>query len=281
MRLLIFGFGYSAAAIARELRARAEWIGGTIRDESRAAELRTAGVEPLAFGSPHASAALRHATHVLVSLPPGQTGDPALARHAEELRAAPELRWIAYLSTVGVYGDRSGAWVDEDTPPDPSQPRTRARIEAEHAWHEVGKPLAIFRIAGIYGPGRNALVNLAEGTARRIVKPGQVFNRIHVADLAAIVAAALTREASGIFNVADDEPAPPQDVVAFAAKLMGVAPPPEIDFAEADLTPMARSFYSESRRVSNRRIKEELGIALRYPTYRDGLTELWRSGIWR
>jgi nucleoside-diphosphate-sugar epimerase len=158
-------------------------------------------------------------------------------------------------------------------------------MEAENAWMQFAEPksipLAIFRISGIYGPGRNALANLADGTARRIVKSGQIFNRIHVTDLAAVVATALTREASGIFNVADDEPAPPQDVVAFAANLMGVAPPPEIDFATAELSHMARSFYGENRRVSNRRIKEELAIALRCPTYREGLTRLWRSGSWR
>jgi nucleoside-diphosphate-sugar epimerase len=281
MRLLILGFGYSAAAIAGELRGRAEWIGGTIRDESRSPELARAGVEPLIFGSSHASAALRHTTHILASIPPGEAGDPVLAQYAGQIRAAPELRWIGYLSTVGVYGDHGGAWVDEDTPPNPSQPRTIARVEAENAWRQLGRPLAIFRIAGIYGPGRNALVNLAEGTARRIVKPSQIFNRIHVEDIAAVVAAAATQDATGIFNLADDEPAPPQDVIAYAAELMGVAPPPEIDFAEAELSPMARSFYGENRRVANRRIKERLGIALRYPTYREGLTELWRSGSWR
>jgi nucleoside-diphosphate-sugar epimerase len=281
MRLLIFGFGYSAAAIAKELRGHAEWIGGTIRGEPNAAALERAGVEPIVFASSHAAAALRHTTHILASIPPGDAGDPVLARHADQIRAAPALRWIGYLSTVGVYGDHAGAWVTEDTPATPSQPRTRARIDAENAWRDTGKPLAVFRIAGIYGPGRNALVNLADGTARRIVKPGQIFNRIHVDDIAAAVAAAATQEATGIFNLADDEPAPPQDVIAYAAELMGVASPPEIDFATAELSPMARSFYGENRRVSNRRIKDELGVALRYPTYREGLGDLWKSGNWR
>lgn len=280
MRLLIFGFGYSAAAVAKELRGHAEWMGGTIRNQAKSSELKGAGVEPLVFNSSHAIAALRHTTHILVSIPPSETGDPVLALHADQIRAAPELRWIGYLSTVGVYGDHQGGWVDEDTPPDPSQPRTRARLYAENAWRALRKPLAIFRISGIYGPGRNALANLAEGTARRIVKPGQIFNRIHVDDIAAAIAAVATQEATGIFNLADDEPAPPQDVIAFAADLMGVAPPAEIDFATAELSPMARSFYGESRRVSNRRIKQ-IGITLRYPTYREGLTELWRSGSWR
>jgi nucleoside-diphosphate-sugar epimerase len=281
MRLLIFGFGYSAAAIAKELRGRTEWIGGTIRDEAKSSELKDAGVEPLVFGSTHTSATLRHTTHILSAIPPGEMGDPVLAQHADQIQAAPQLRWIGYLSTVGVYGDHGGAWVTEETLPNPSQPRTIARMEAENAWMQFAEgksiPLAIFRISGIYGPGRNALANLADGTARRIVKSGQIFNRIHVTDLAAVVAAALTCEASGIFNVADDEPAPPQDVIAFAANLMGVAPPPEIDFATAELSPMARGFYGENRRVSNRRIKEQLSIELRYPTYREGLAALWKA----
>jgi len=171
-------------------------MGGTIRDETKSPEPASAGVEPLVFGSGHASAALRHTTHILSSIPPGEAGDPVLARHADQIHAAPELRWIGYLSTVGVYGDHGGAWVTEETLPNPSQPRTIARIEAENAWTQLAErkrvPLAIFRISGIYGPGRNALANLADGTAHRIVKPGQVFNRIHVTDLAAVVAAALT-----------------------------------------------------------------------------------------
>jgi nucleoside-diphosphate-sugar epimerase len=279
MRLLIFGFGYSAAAIARELRGGAEWIGGTVRDPAKSAPLKSAGFEPVVFDS--AAAALRSATHIIQSIPPGDSGEPVLARYADEIRAAKNLRWIGYLSIVGVYGDRGGAWVDEDAPPDPQQPRTRARVVAEKAWRDLGKPIALFRVAGIYGPGRNALVNLADGSARRIVKPGQIFNRVHVADIAAAVAAAAAQEATGVFNLADDEPAPPQDVIAFAANLMGVAPPPEIDFATAELSPMARSFYGENRRVANRRLHALVNGPLRFPTYREGLTALWSEGKWR
>jgi len=199
--------------------------------------------------------------------------------------AARDLAWFGYLSTVGVYGDHGGAWIDEETPPDPRVARTAARIAVEKAWTEFGRrrdmPAGIFRLAGIYGPGRNPFVKLAEGSAHRIVKPGQVFNRIHVADIAATLRAAIARPAARLYNVADDEPAPPQDVVTYAAGLMGIAPPPEVPFAEADLSPMARSFYEGNRRIANRRIRGELGVTLAYPTYRDGLAALWRDGTWR
>jgi nucleoside-diphosphate-sugar epimerase len=196
---------------------------------------------------------------------------------------APHLRWIGYLSTVGVYGDHKGAWVDETTVPRPSDGRSRYRLEAENGWLALGAargiPTQVFRLAGIYGPGRNQLVQLAQGTARRIVKPGQVFNRIHVDDIAQVVAASLARPRAGaIYNVADDEPSPPQDVVTFAAALCGLVPPPEIPYDVADLTPMSRSFYSENKRVRNRLLSAELGVALRYPTYREGLTALRAAG---
>ncbi len=201
---------------------------------------------------------------------------------AEPLASARHLRSVVYLSTVGVYGDHGGAWIDEETVPAPKSRRSVARLEAEAAWQAIadkaGWSLAILRLSGIYGPGRNALVNLAKGTARRLVKPGQVFNRIHVADIAAAVDAAMSKELSGAFNVTDDLPAPPQDVVAFAAELMGVEPPPEIPFETADLTPMARSFYGENKRVSNARMKQEMSLELAFPTYRDGLQALWKSG---
>jgi nucleoside-diphosphate-sugar epimerase len=231
------------------------------------------------------AAALAEATHVLVSIAPGEDGDRVIAHHRDDLLAAPGLAWIGYLSTVGVYGNYCGAWVSERTTPHPRPGRSTARLAAEKAWQALAEerdlPLAVFRIAGIYGPGRNALKNLSEGKARRIVKPGQLFNRIHVADIAASLAAALEENAAGIFNLADDEPAPPQDVVAYAAGLMGVDPPPEIPFAEAELSAMARSFYGDNKRVLNRRIKAELGVALRYPTYREGLAALWADGSWR
>jgi nucleoside-diphosphate-sugar epimerase len=286
INLFVFGLGYSAGAFARTMKGRADPIGGTVRTEEKAARLRAEGIAAVVFDgkAPGAGvgAALANATHLLVSIAPGEEGDPVLTHHAGDILAARELGWIGYLSTVGVYGNYGGAWVSERTTPHARPGRSLRRLEAEKAWQKLGDerqtPLAIFRIAGIYGPGRNALRNLEDGTARRIVRPDQVFNRIHVDDIAAALAAAIERNAAGIFNLADDEPCPPQDVVEFAATLMGMPAPPEIPFENADLTPMARSFYGENKRVSNRRLKDELGVALRYPTYREGLESLWREG---
>jgi dTDP-4-dehydrorhamnose reductase len=288
VRLFVFGLGYSAAAFARSFRREADWVGGTVREVERAVALAGEGLRPLIFDGSHpgigVGEAVRHATHLLISIPPGES-DPVLAVHRQAVLAAEHLVWIGYLSTVGVYGDHGGAWVDEATPPKPVSRRSLERLAAEEAWTalaaERGVPLAIFRLAGIYGPGRNAFVNLAAGKAKRIVKPDQVFNRIHVDDIATVLAAAANRKAAGIFNVADNEPAPPQDVVTYAAKLMGVAPPPKVPFDAADMTPMARSFYGENKRVANRRLATELGVTLRYPTYREGLTALWRDGTWK
>ena len=221
---------------------------------------------------------------VLVSVPPDHDGDPVLGAFGEALAGADRLQSIVYLSTVGVYGDNAGAWVDEETPARPVTDRSRARRAAEEAWTALaarsGKALAILRLAGIYGPGRNALVQVASSTARRIVKPGQVFNRIHVADIAQAIEAAFVGRHDGIVNVADDEPTPPGEPIAFAAGLLGVPPPPEIAFAEAarTMTPMALSFYGENRRVRNDRLKRALGVALKYPTYREGLTALFAAG---
>ena len=290
MRLFVFGLGYSAGRFATAMRGRAEWIGGTVRTIDRAVELAAEpAVRPYVFdgGSPSVGVceALKVATHLLVSIPPGENGDPVLAEHRETLRAAAGLKWIGYLSTVGVYGDRGGDRVDEATPPQPASKRGKRRVIAEVAWRkvaaELGVPLAIFRIAGIYGPGRNAFVNLAEGKAHRIVKPGQVFNRIHVDDIIAALVSTVGKDAAGVFNLADDEPAPPQDVVTFAAGLMGIDPPPEVPYDRADLSPMARSFYDENKRVSNSRTKQKLDLSLRYPTYREGLGAMWRDETWR
>jgi nucleoside-diphosphate-sugar epimerase len=233
------------------------------------------------FDGVHAGAGVREAlaaaTHVLVSVPPGPDADPVLRWHGDDLAGARNVRWVGYLSTVGVYGDWQGAWVDEDSPARPVSARSRWRLAAEHAWRAFGersgRRLLIFRLAGIYGPGRSAIDNLKTGTARRIVKPGQVFNRIHVDDLAAVLAAAMTTDGSQheTYNVADDEPAPPQDVVAFAAGLLGFPPPPEIPFEQAELSPMAASFYGENKRVKNERMKRVLDVTLAYPTYREGL----------
>jgi nucleoside-diphosphate-sugar epimerase len=211
-----------------------------------------------------------------VSVPPGAAGDPVLVACGDALVAA-HLSAIVYLSTVGVYGDYDGAWVDEDSECRPHEDRDRRRLAAERAWQALGArcdvPVAILRLAGIYGPGRSALDNVQGGTARRIVKPGQVFNRIHVTDIAQAIAAAFERRADGIFNVTDDEPTPPGDPIVFAAQLLGVAPPPEIAFetARTGMSPMAASFYADVKRVRNSKMKSVLGVALRYPTYREGL----------
>ena len=285
LRLFVFGLGYSAGALARAMAPQAERVAGTVRAPDRPAGEGVLAI-PWDGSAPSAEIvqALADTTHLLVSIPPGDA-DPVLVHFGAAIRSAPRLAWIGVLSTVGVYGDYGGAWVGERTTPHPKSARAQQRLAAEKAWGglaaERGVPLAIFRLAGIYGPGRNALVNLAEGKAHRIVKPNQVFNRIHVDDIVETLAVAIARTAAGLFNVADDEPAPPQDVVAYAARLMGIDPPPEIAFAEAELSPMARSFYGDNKRVANARIRQELGIRLRFPSYREGLAALWRDGTWR
>jgi len=289
IRLFVFGHGYSAAAITRAMKDRAAWIGGTVRSAEKAAWLDAEGISACVFDgtTPGSgiSAALSEATHILVSIAPGEDGDKVIAHHGPDILAARKIGWIGYFSTVGVYGNYGGAWVSEQTTPHPRPGRSTIRLEAEQAWQALALnrdvPLARFRIAGIYGPGRNALKNLEEGKARRIVKTGQVFNRIHVADIAATVLAAIEQEAGGIFNLADDEPGPPQDVVEFAAGLMGVTVPSDMPFETADLSMMARSFYGDNKRVSNRRIGERLGVTLSYPTYREGLSAMWNAGNWR
>lgn len=288
MRLFVFGLGYSADAFVRRVSSRCETITATTRSAEKAARLAERGIAPVLFDGTapgnEVRAALADATHVLVSIAPGEAGDPVLAHHADDLAAArPE--WIGYLSTVGVYGNHDGGWVDEETPCRPVSRRSRQRVEAEEAWlafaAKHGISVQIFRLSGIYGPGRNAFVNFEKGTARRLIKPGQVFNRIHVEDIAGALEAAIdTAPATRIFNVTDDEPAPPQDVIAYAAELLGVAAPPEQDFETAELSPMARSFYGENKRVSNDRVKRELGYAFRYPDYRTALAALHRNG-WR
>lgn len=282
-RLFCFGYGFSAAALGRRLAARGFAVAGTCRTEEKAAALRGAGVEAFIFGDAalaDPAVALGGTTHLLLSVPPGADGDPVLAAHEADIaRIAPQLEWMGYLSTTGVYGDRSGGWVDERTPLKPGTTRGQRRLEAEEAWRALAArtaaPLHIFRLAGIYGPGRNQLRSVLDGTAKRIVKPGQVFSRIHVEDVAAVLEASIDRPRPGAaYNVCDDMPAPPQDVVAYAAELLDRTPPPEIPFEDAELTPMARSFYADSKRVSNRLIREELGVTLKYPTYCEGLKAL-------
>ena len=287
--LLIFGCGFSGEAIARLAAGNFAAITGTTRDAAKADRIRNAGAEPLVFDgealSPELVSRLASTTHLLVSIAPGEAGDPVLNALEKSEAALPALKWTGYLSTVGVYGDHGGAWVDEQTEPRPVSKRSRQRLAAENAWRDFaekhGLPLAILRLAGIYGPGRNAFINIEKGTARRLVKPGQVFNRIHRDDIAAAALAAARKKADGIFNITDDEPAPPQDVVSFAHQLQGSAPPPEQDFDTAELSPMARSFYGENKRVSNARSKRVLGLEYAYPDYRTALTRMWNENDWR
>jgi len=291
--LFCFGLGYCAQHTLVEYGARFQRVLGTLRSSERAAAIaarRFGGhrVETLVFDGVAATdaivAALNEADALLVSIAPDESGDPAIACFAEAIASAPRLSSIVYLSTVGVYGDHGGAWIDEATAAHPVSARSRDRLAAEQAWAALGaragKPVAILRLAGIYGPGRNALCQLARGNAQRIVKPGQVFNRIHVADIAQAIDAAVARGAEGIFNISDDEPAPAPDVIAFAATLTGRSPPPEIPFAQAatGMTPMALSFYGEVKRVRNAKMKTALGVTLRYPTYRYGLQALHAAG---
>jgi nucleoside-diphosphate-sugar epimerase len=280
---VVFGMGFSAREAAAQLRADGiETIAGTSRTPEGAAQLSALGFAGHVFDGAAPSESLRPALHdaatVIFSIAPDELGDPALRHHAADLDAAPSLSWLCYYSTIGVYGDRSGDWVDETGATDTTNARSQRRIAAEDAFRayarQRGVPLCILRLAGIYGPGRSVFDKLRQGTARRVVKPGQVFNRIHVADIARITAHAAARRLEGIFNLADDEPAPPQDLVSFAAGLMGVAPPPEIPFESADFTPMQKSFYRDNKRVSNRAIKQALGIELLYPTYRAGLAQV-------
>ena len=277
-RLFCFGLGYTALALARQLTAEGWRIAGTTRATDKYARLADEGFDIYGFARDRPledpAAALAGTTHVLSSIVPDEVGDPVLAHHLADLRRCAALEWIGYLSTTGVYGDRDGAWVDEADAVAPTMPRTRRRVAAEGHWLASGLPAHIFRLAGIYGPGpgRNALDAVRTGTARRIVKPGQVFGRVHVDDIVQVLRASMARSNPGaIYNVADDEPAPPQDVITFACELLGVAPPPEVPYEQAELSPMARSFYADNRRVDNARIKRELGVKLQYPTYRAGL----------
>lgn len=272
--LLSLGHGYSAAALAHRLVPKGWRVLGTTRSPAKAAQIRTSGVEPVLWEGPALSEALADATHVLASAAPGPEGDPALALLSDDLaQAASRLQWVGYLSTTGVYGDHKGGWVDEETALTPATARGQARVAAEQGWAAIpGLPLHIFRLAGIYGPGRGPFAKVRAGTARRIIKPGQVFSRIHVDDIAQVLEASMRAPTPGaVYNLCDDDPAPPQDVIAEAARLLDVPLPPEVDFDSADLSPMARSFYSESKRVSNRRIKDDLGVTLLHPDYRSGL----------
>ena len=279
-RLFCFGLGYSARALSPRLAAEGWAISGTATTVDNAEALKRDGYEAFVFDGrshdPAITEALRKSTHVLLSIPPDADGDPALRVYGPDIASSPSISWIGYFSSVSVYGDSKGEWVDEKTVPEPVTERGMRRLVAENAWIELGrangKALVILRLPGIYGPGRSAIDQLRAGKARRIFKPGQVTNRVHVDDIATATEASLGLPTGvHVFNVTDDLPAPPQDVIAYGAELLGVPCPPATDLTDASLSPMARSFYSESKKVSNVRMKDELGVKLAYPTYVEGL----------
>ena len=272
--LLSLGHGYSAAALARRLIPEGWRVIGTTRSPARMAGIAATGVTPVLWPGTPLAPLLAQATHVLSSVAPDEAGDPVLLAEGAAVAAAPA-RWVGYLSTTGVYGDHAGAWVDEATPLTPGTIRGRQRVLAEAAWVGTGVALHIFRLAGIYGPGRGPFEKLRDGTARRILKPGQVFSRIHVDDIAQALHAAMLHPMPGsVWNICDDDPAPPEDVIGHAARLLGLPEPPAEDWETAAMTPMARSFYAESKRVRNDRMKRDLGLRLIHPDYRAGLAAL-------
>jgi nucleoside-diphosphate-sugar epimerase len=277
--ILILGHGYSAAVLSRRLLAKGWQVIGTTRSPEKAERMRAAGIEPLVWPGAPLAPALGRATHLLMGIGPDDNGDPVLARHRDEIAAcAPGVDWAGYLSTTGVYGNHRGGWVDEGTPPAPTTARGRARLAAEQAWAGTGLPLHIFRIAGIYGPGRGPFRKILDGTARLIIRENQFMSRIHVEDIAQAIEASIARPNPGaVYNLSDDEPTSPETVLLHAAALLGLPPPPSVAFDEAQMTAMARSFYSESKKVCNRRIRTELGVRLAYPTYREGLAALVAS----
>lgn len=274
--LLSFGHGYSAGALSPVLHRQSWTIFGTTRSAEKADRVRATDAIPLIWPAEPITAQLDQATHLLISAGPTNDGDPALNALRDEIAARrDQFEWVGYLSTTGVYGDHKGGWVDETTPLSPSTKRGQMRVAAEAGWQSLGLPLHIFRLAGIYGPGRGPFAKVRNGTARRIIKDGQVFSRIHVDDITQVLAASIVQPSPGaIYNLCDDEPAPPQDVIAYAAELLGLPIPPAVVFEDADMTQMARSFYAESKKVRNDRIKDELGVKLIYPDYRAGLQAL-------
>jgi nucleoside-diphosphate-sugar epimerase len=275
-RLLSIGHGFTAQEFGRFLLSKGWRVTGTTRSEDKAARLRETGVEAVLWPGSDLAEMAQTATHILVSAAPDADGDPFLNAYRENLMANRNLKWIGYLSTTGVYGDHGGAWVDEDTPVEPTTRRGQIRVAAENAWLETGLPVHIFRLAGIYGPGRGPFAKLRNGTARIIRKPGQIFGRIHIADIAQGLYASINAPDPGrIYNLSDDEPAPPEDILGYAAGLLGMELPEPEDFETADMSPMARSFYSECKRVRNDRMKNELGVRLKYPGYKQALDAIY------
>ncbi|MEJ6477119.1 MAG: SDR family oxidoreductase [Octadecabacter sp.] len=278
--LLSFGHGYSAGALSPILHRQGWTIFGTTRSADKADRVRATGAKPLIWPDASITAQLDQASHLLISAGPNGDGDPVLNALRDDIAARrDQFEWVGYLSTTGVYGDHNGGWVDENTPLAPSTKRGQLRVAAEADWQSLDLPLHIFRLAGIYGPGRGPFAKVRNGSARRIIKDGQVFSRIHVDDIAQVLAASIAQPNPGaIYNLCDDDPAPPQDVIAYAAELLGMPIPEAVAFADADMTPMARSFYAESKKVCNDRIKDQLGVSLIYPDYRSGLHALLAAG---
>ncbi len=283
-RLFCFGLGFSAMALAERLLPQGWDVSGTVRGEQD--ESKTKNISVCTFDgshpTPEISEAISRATHLLITIPPQLSGDVVLENFAEEISKARHLQWIGYISSTGVYGDTQGEWVDESSPVLASTDRNLCRIEVESAWLKLGQdqdlPVMIFRCVGIYGPGRNLLVSVRQGRARRIDKPGLVFSRIHSEDLAQTLEASMKKpQPSAIYNVSDDCPCPPAEAVEYACSLLGVEPPPLVSYEEADLSPTARGFYITNKRISNKKIKRELGVKLRYPDYRSGLRDLLKD----
>ena len=278
--ILVFGYGYTARVIGQSLLSEGWRVIGTTRSADKAAAMKADGIEPVLWPSEDITEALTAATHILLSAAPSEDGDPVLTALGHEIRQrSGQYEWVGYLSTTAVYGDRQGGWVDETSPLSPATRRGQLRADAEQAWldlgAETGLPVHIFRLAGIYGPGRGPFAKVRAGTARRIIKKGQVFSRTHVEDIAQVLRASIAAPNAGaIYNVCDNDPAPPQEVIAEAARMLNLPLPEAVDFETAEMTPMARSFYAESKKVSNRRILAELGITLKYPDYRSGLNAL-------
>lgn len=276
--ILIFGYGYTARVLGAQLRAKGWRVIGTTRSSDKVSDAE--GAEVIIWPGEDVGAALDVVTHVLISTAPSEAGDPVLQAFEDEFRArANQFKWVGYLSTTAVYGDRDGGWIDENSAVNPATKRGQWRVEAEQSWMDLctqsDLPVHIFRLAGIYGPGRGPFAKVRAGTARRIIKKGQVFSRTHVEDIAQVLQASINAPNNGsIYNVCDNDPAPPQDVIAEAARMLDLPLPAATPFEDADMTPMARSFYAESKKVSNRRILEELGVVLKYPDYKTGLSAL-------
>lgn len=280
-KLFCFGYGYTCDYLAHELLAQGGWtVGGTTRDPEKRSFLRARGVQAHLFdyerplGDPYFI--LNGTTHLLISTPPDDMGDPTFAMHAADILRIPTLKWIGYLSTIGVYGDRDGGTVDERSEIRPNSKRGTRRVRAEAEWLSLfqgyGLPVHIFRLAGIYGPGRSALDSVRAGVARRINKPGQVFNRIHVEDIVQVLLASMAKPHPGqAYNLADDDPVPSHEVIKYACEVLGMTPPPLIPYNEADMAPITRSFYADNKRVANNLIKGELGVKLKYPDFRAGI----------